>query len=458
MTARIIAAAGLVLVWLLLCLHAWRAARRRQAAQAPAPATAGDALTVVAYASQTGCAEDLARRTQESLQAAGVPACVLPLARIDDALLARPGRMLFIASTTGEGDAPDPAMAFASRVMDDEARAAAPGTELSRLEYAVLALGDREYANFCRFGRLLDEWLRHRGARALFDRVEVDDGDDGALRHWQRQLGLLAGGVDLPDWEAPRYDQWTLAERRELNPGSPGDPCFHIVLRPPGAMPEWRAGDIAEIGPRRSADDPELLPHREYSIASVPQAGAVHLLVRRMRRPDGELGAGSGWLTARAQPGDAIALRIRSNRNFHPPEPGRGLILVGNGTGLAGLRAHLQAREHAGDHENWLLFGERTGAHDFHYREEIEAWLRKGHLRRLDLAFSRDQGERVYVQHKLMAAADDVREWIGRGAAVYVCGSQAGMAPGVHQALETILGPAQLESLAATGRYRRDVY
>jgi len=458
MTARILAAAGMVLLWLLLCLHAWHAARRRHAARAPMPAAADETLTVIAYASQTGYAETLAHRTSAWLQAAGVPTCLLPLARVDDALLTRPGRMLFIASTTGEGDAPDPALAFASRVMDERARGTAPASGLQRLQYAVLALGDREYANFCRFGRLLDEWLRRRGAQALFDRIEVDNGDDGALRQWQRQLGVLAGRAELPDWEAPRYEDWILAERRELNPGSPGPACFHIVLRPPGAVPQWQAGDIAEIGPRRAPEDPELLPHREYSIASLPHAGAVHLLVRRMRRPDGELGAGSGWLTTRARPGDRIALRIRSNRNFHPPEPGRGLILVGNGTGLAGLRAHLLARERSDEHENWLLFGERSGAHDFHYREEIEAWLRNGHLRRLDLAFSRDQAERVYVQHKLLAAAGAVREWVGRGAAIYVCGSRAGMAGGVQRALETILGTAQLESLVAAGRYRRDVY
>jgi len=451
MTERLLAAAGIVLLWLLLCLHAWHSARRRTRREREG-APAADAI-VVAYASQTGYAEDLAQRTVQSLLAGGLPASAMPLQHVDDALLAGRPRMLFVASTTGEGDAPDHAAPFAARLAGSVA-----GPDLSGLRYAVLALGDGSYADFCGFGRRLDEWLHRHGAQALFDRVEVDNGEAGALRHWQRQLGLLAGGVELPDWEPPRYDEWTLASRRLLNPGSPGAPCFHLVLKPRGPAPAWQAGDIAEIGPRRSAADPGLLPHREYSIASLPEDGAIHLLVRQMRRPDGALGAGSGWLTAGAAPGAAIALRIRGNRNFRPPDPRRPLILIGNGTGMAGLRAHLLARERAGSRENWLLFGERSRACDFHCREDIDAWQRSGHLKRLDLAFSRDQPERVYVQHRLLEAGPEVRKWVEAGAAVYVCGDQAGMAAGVHAALESLLGAQGLEDLAAAGRYRRDVY
>jgi sulfite reductase (NADPH) flavoprotein alpha-component len=292
----------------------------------------------------------------------------------------------------------------------------------------VLALGDSSYAQFCAFGRTLDAWLARHGAAPLFDRVEVDDGDPAALRHWQSHVGVLAGVTDAPDWTRPRYGRWRLAERRQLNPGSPGDAAFHIRLEALDAA-TWEAGDILEVGPRNdpaevaallarlgldaagrssprrarawprpcpgdacrttTASPPPSpqalvdalppLPHREYSIASLPADGGVELLVRAMTRADGKPGLGSGWLTAHAAEGAEIAARVRTNRAFHGPEDDRPLILIGNGTGLAGLRAHLKAREAASSvarHRNWLVFGERTSAHDYFHRDEIEAWRR----------------------------------------------------------------------------------
>jgi sulfite reductase (NADPH) flavoprotein alpha-component len=134
------------------------------------------------------------------------------------------------------------------------------------------------------------------------------------------------------------------------------------------------------------------------------------------------------------------------------------MLLIGNGSGLAGLRGLLRARIGLGVRENWLLFGERNSAHDFLLRGELEGWQASGWLDKLDLAFSRDQQERVYVQDLLRAQADAVRAWIARGAAIYVCGSLQGMAGGVHQALGEILGEEALAQLGAEGRYRRDVY
>jgi sulfite reductase (NADPH) flavoprotein alpha-component len=106
----------------------------------------------------------------------------------------------------------------------------------------------------------------------------------------------------------------------------------------------------------------------------------------------------------------------------------------------------------------WLLFGERQSACDAHHREEIEAWAHQGWLSRVDWAFSRDQAERRYVQHALADAADAVREWVGQGAAIYVCGSLEGMAGEVDRTLRETLGEEALQALAAEGRYRRDVY
>src|SRR5690606_7847382 len=201
-----------------------------------------------------------------------------------------------------------------------------------------------------------------------------------------------------------------------------------------------------------------LLPHRDYSIASSPADGHVELLVRLMQHPDSTLGLGSGWLCRYALVGTQIDLRIRANPSFRLAANAGPLILIGNGTGLAGLRAHLRDREHCGQGGHWLLFGERNAAHDDFFGEEMNGWLESGHLSRLDRAFSRDQAERVYVQHLLRDAADEVRAWIDRGASILVCGSLEGMGREVDSVLRGLLGEQRVEELSAAGRYRRDLY
>ena len=459
MTPRLLCACCVIASWLLLCMWAWRQARRRATRQDQAArdlsAPAAPQTILVAHASQTGQAEALAHQTAESLRLGGLQARVAALGQLDVDVLRSYPRLLVVASTYGEGDPPDNAAAFADTLMSVDH----PGVAaLPSLSYAILALGDSGYRHFCGFGRRLDAWLRGRGATPLFDRVEADNADPAALRHWQHHLGLLAGRSDLPDWETPAYQPWRLRQRTLLNPGSLGGPCFHLVLTPPDdAHVHWQAGDIAEIGPR-DARGGALLPHREYSVASLPTDGAVHLLVRQMRGDAGRLGLGSGWLTDIAQPGDAIDLRLRANPNFHPPADARPLLLIGNGTGLAGLRALLKARVQAGHDRNWLVFGERNAAHDWFHRPEIEGWLAAGKLQRLDAVFSRDAAQRRYVQHALRDAAEAVRAWVAAGADVYVCGSLQGMAQGVDEALAHILGADGLAALRRDNRYRRDVY
>jgi sulfite reductase (NADPH) flavoprotein alpha-component len=190
----------------------------------------------------------------------------------------------------------------------------------------------------------------------------------------------------------------------------------------------------------------------------LPADGAIELLLRQMRRPDGQFGLGSGWLTETVAIGGEVALRIRANPGFHPPLDDRPLVLIGNGTGLAGLRASMKARIAAGRRRNWLLFGERNRAHDLHYRDELEGWQSQGWLERCDLAFSRDPPERRYVQQLLVEQASTLQAWCAQGASVHVCGSLQGMAPAVDAELARLVGRETLERMAADGRYRRDVY
>jgi len=218
------------------------------------------------------------------------------------------------------------------------------------------------------------------------------------------------------------------------------------------------SGEMGGLDEAAVAARLQLLPHREYSIASVPVDGAIHLLVRQQTAPDGTPGIGSGWLTRHAPVGAGVALRVRRNAAFHAPADGRPLILIGNGTGMAALRALLKERIDAGRYRNWLLYGERQQAHDFPYRDEIGQWLAQGQIERADFAWSREQAERVYVQHRLLQAAETLREWVAAGATIQVCGSLQGMAPAVDAVLCEVLGAAAVEQLRETGRYRRDVY
>lgn len=422
--------------------------RKKRAAHAAAggmahdPPGGGDTV-LLAYASQTGTAERLAWQSAAALRAAGVSVRVRPLATLDAETLAKTRRLVLVASTFGEGEAPDAARPFLPRLAHAD-------VSLASLRFGILALGDRHYPDFCGFARNVETQLRAHGAQHLFATVEVDDGDPAALQTWQQHLSELAGNRVRGDWSGPAFTPWRLQARQLLNPGSPGAPVYRIALRTEAAT-DWQAGDIAEIRLPSAA-------MREYSIASLPQDGQLELLVRRVCKDDGSLGAGSGLLCQQAAPGTDIDLRIRRNPGFHPPADARPLILIGNGTGIAGLRALLKARALAGHRRNWLLFGERSAAHDCHFGEELRAWQAEGFLERVDLAFSRDQVQRVYVQSLLAAEAGRLRGWIAEGAAVYVCGSLNGMAPGVEAVLRDALGEDALARLAADGNYRRDVY
>lgn len=450
---RALGASSTVAAYAALCAAIYLRARRQKATAvrdaAALSGNGGQPSTLVLFASQTGQAEAIAWQTARRLHAAGTPARVMELNALDAATLGSMERALFVASTYGEGDAPDGASVFAERVMGSP-------SALASLRYAVLALGDRQYTNFCGFGRALDAWLHAAGAVREHERIEVDNSDPAALGEWHARWGAAADSETNLEEPTASFAQWRLASRELLNAGSAGAPVFHLGLVPShaGAMPHWASGDLVQIA---VASDPTR--PRDYSISSLPTDGELQLLVRQEQHPDGTLGSASGLLTSTLSVGDTVALRLRPHRGFRlDGNESRPLILIGNGTGLAGLRAHLRARAAAGRHDNWLVFGERQAAHDFLYRDEIEAWQADGVLQRLDMVFSRDQPERFYVQHRLLQSADALQNWLRNGAAVYVCGSLQGMASGVDAALRQVVGEALWTELSTTGRYRRDVY
>lgn len=454
---------------------------------------------LIAYATQTGVSEQLAWRTATSLQEARQPVTVKAVQQLTIDDLKQNQQILFVVSTYGTGEAPDLASSFEKKILSQN-------LDLSHLEYAVLALGSQEYPDsYCSFGHKIAAWLKHNQAKALFNTIEVNNADNQDIEKWNSALAQ-ASKLELQAMSIDKvFDQWKLLKRDLLNPNSQGAPAFNIELQAEHQA-EWQAGDIAEIQPGNSHERIEAfltqhqisanthvdslnttiaqalwnknlnadvepfanmehlleqlvdLPTREYSIASIPQQQVLRLVVRQQSNPQGELGLGSGWLTQHLAIRDQVSLRIRTNESFHLIGDNRPIICIGNGTGIAGLMSLISARIRSDYTENWLIFGEREQAHDFFYKDTIQAWQNTAMLKRIDLAFSRDQSEKVYVHHKLRDQAEALKTWVANDAVIYVCGSIDGMASDVDQALIDILGEACVDDLRQTGRYRRDVY
>ena len=444
--ARWLAAASLGLAYLGLCLWFCRQAAGRSSRSLAALAEAPE-WTVV-YASQTGTAEALARQSALALQRVSLNVRCCPLNQLASEQLAAGGRFLFVVSTAGQGEAPDNGACF-GEVWSGE------GPDLSGVDFAVLALGDRAYPDFCGFGRHLEAGLLERGARRCFARIDVHRADPEAIAGWHRRLGELAGADEFATPADDGFLPWRLVDRRILNPGSLGGAVYQLrLVAVDRAPPAWVSGDLAEIVVPAEPGCP-----RHYSIASLPDEPGLQLLVRAHRTIDGAPGAASGWLTQGLALGGEIALRVQAHYPFRlAGNRQRPLLCIGNGVGLAGLRGHLAARISAGLHDNWLLFGERSRACDFFYRDELENWRAAGQLKRLDTVFSRDDGAFRYVQDCLLAHAEAFRAWVARGAAIYVCGSRDGMGDAVDRAIRDILGDDQYRDLLMGGRYCRDVF
>jgi sulfite reductase (NADPH) flavoprotein alpha-component len=198
----------------------------------------------------------------------------------------------------------------------------------------------------------------------------------------------------------------------------------------------------------------------------------VHLTVANVHYQFNEQdrwGVASDYL-ARLNEGDTVPVFIDPNTRFRLPEDSnRDVIMIGPGTGVAPFRAFVQERSvQGGEGRNWLFFGNPHFHSDFLYQTEWQRALQDGQLQHLDLAFSRDQENKVYVQHRLLEKAAEVYAWIQGGAHIYVCGDANQMAKDVHQTLQEIArqeggldadqARSWLEELSAQGRYARDVY
>lgn len=462
---------------------------------------------LIGYASQSGMAQQLASHSALQLKQAGFSVTLAELNQLTQHQLQQYQKALFVVSTYGEGEPPDNANQFYQLAQQWQ-------HNLQQLEYAVLALGDRSYQQFCAFGHWLHGWLAQSQAKAMQPLLELDSAQrqSPALSHWQQLLAHISADNSLATAMPSASHPWQharLISRYVANPGSTGAACCIVKLQLPDNL-RWQAGDLVDIQPENSKCNvalwltkhqmngcqcvsyrnrqvplcralaelqldqvqppatnealsdwltrQPLLPVRTYSIASIPEEGQLMLLVRQVQQPNGNLGIGSGWLTAWAMEQQAIQLRLRSHSSFQLPDDDRPVIFIANGTGIAGIRALLAQRVKRGHDRNWLLFGERKQQFDSFFARDLQLWQQQGFIRHCDLAFSQDQPEKRYIQHLLAQQQPRLLQWLEQGAAIYVCGSLHGMGDSVHSVLQQAVGTVSLEQLQRQGRYRRDLY
>jgi sulfite reductase (NADPH) flavoprotein alpha-component len=543
--------------WLSGFLAGFAAANDTQQQVAPATAAtpARRAPLTILFGTESGNAEALAAQARKVATKLGFAPKMVDMADISMAQLAALENVVVIASTWGEGDPPQRAVDFQEALLADNA------PRLDKLRYAVLALGDRAYAQFCEVGKRFDDRFAALGATRVADRLECDLDFETPATAWIDATLPVLKPADEPagdsavihvDFARPTADGPTRAkpfaaevtEHVRLTGSRSTADTHHIELSLEGSGILYEPGDALGIIPQ---NDPALaeavlaatglsgndslrtalierldiatltgkqvedfakltgfsaepgwsndrqiidmleagaskltaeqltgllrpLPPRYYSIASSRKAVGeeAHLLVAGLRyQSHGRARQGVASIDLIARKRDRVQVFLRANQHFRlPADPNRSVIMIGPGTGVAPFRSFLQEREALGaPGKNWLIFGHRNFTHDFLYQLEIQDWLKNGVLNRLDVAFSRDQPAKRYVQDTMWEQRSDLAGWLRDGAALYVCGDMNAMAKDVHAMLLRILedqgaqdAKAELDAIRRDGRYLRDVY
>jgi len=549
--------------------------------------SAPSATLTILFASQTGNAKGVASKVADAAKVAGIGVNLKNVADYKPKSLKNETHLLIVASTNGEGEAPDDAIEFHEFLGGKRA------PKLPNLKYSVLSLGDSSYEFFCQTGKDFDERLAALGATAVAPRVDCDVDYDEDAKTWTTSIveslkdeltaqdaGLAsvvslvgtatAGAESLYNKQKPYTAELIVSQKItgrdsakdvrhvEIDLGESGltyqagdalgvyfdndealvdellsalsltgeedvslkkgevsvklavkDALIHeleITLTAPNFVEFWAShsgddklksiasdknaareyaanhqivdivnGAPASIKAQDFVDALRKLTPRLYSIASSQSEvdEEVHLtvgLVRYENNGKTRQGGASGFLTNRLEEGGNVRVFIEHNDNFRLPQnPETPVIMIGPGTGVAPFRAFMQERdamEATGD--NWMFFGDQTFTQDFLYQVEWQGYLKSGLLTRMDVAFSRDQAQKIYVQDRLQENAAEVFAWLERGAHLYICGDANRMAKDVHTTLETIIeqqgglskeqAQDYLKSLRSAKRYQKDVY
>lgn len=535
-------------------------------------------LTIL-YGSQTGNAKGVAKALAEQATAAGITVDLKGMGEFKPKSIKNLTHLLIVASTNGEGEAPDDAIAL------HEFLASKKAPKLNDLQYSVLALGDTSYEYYCQTGKDFDQYLAKLGATAITPRVDCDVDYEDTAKAWSDDIiekakelvaakevavpvvSLAASGVAASFTKQSPYaaelsvsqkitgrDSAKDVRHVEIDLGESGityqagdalgvwfendsalvaeliaalglnaddkidfageeislsqaliekyeitqtavnfisswaeksqDKALLALAEDKNAAREYAANhqvvDVVKAAPatvtaQEFVGTLRKITPRLYSIAS-SQAEVeeeVHLTVGLVSYQEGEqtrTGGASGFLGERLEDGDTVKVFIEHNDNFRLPSDGNTpVIMIGPGTGIAPFRAFMQEREAQGAAgDNWLLFGDQTFTQDFLYQVEWQGYLKSGLLTKIDLAFSRDQAEKIYVQDRLRENAEQVFAWLERGAHLYVCGDMSRMAKDVESTLLTIIeeqgklsqedAQQYLKDLRNAKRYQKDVY
>ena len=565
---------------------AWVSGYLAGVSQGPVTATAptqsaGQSLTIL-VGSQTGNAKGVAQELAEQATAKGIPNKLVSMADYKVKAIKDESHVIVVASTNGEGEAPDDAIDLHAFLASKKA------PKLDGLKFAVLGLGDSSYEFFCQTGKDFEQRLQALGGEIISDRLDADVDYQEVTQAWfdialtaveatlekagTSTTAAVATGTIVTENKYNKQNPFSasLLTSQKITGDRSAKDVRHIEIDLEGSDLHYTAGDalgvwfkndqnmvdelIEKLGLDASkevtvgdnsialkdalieeyeltgthpgfiegyaalTENKELQKLAEdknacrdfannnqivdvvtatgndkvteenfvallrrssprlYSIASsqTEVEDEVHLTVGAVvfENEAGQQrgGSASTFLSHRLEEGEEVKVFIEDNHNFRlPANPETPVIMVGPGTGIAPFRAFMQEREASeATGKNWLLFGDQTFNEDFLYQVEWQTHLKSGLLTRLDLAFSRDQAEKIYVQDRLKENAAEVFKWLQDGAHFYVCGDANRMAKDVQTTLIEIIskqGKLSLEDaeeylteLRQAKRYQRDVY
>lgn len=439
----------------------------------------------VFFATETGNAKMVAMQVAKQAKELGWNATPQPVKKVKDAKdLQGEEPVIIVTATHGEGDPPETALAFFEMLKNAT-------VSLAGVKYAVLGLGDRSYPEFNKAARDLDLYLERLGGERIHERGELDVDFASHFGAWiQGALAALpstGAAQATAAHAAPAMEQLVptgrgysrlepitgrIGEIINLNDLDSAKETYHIEIEYDEDV-QYLPGDAAGIILPHFDDGVDHLTPRLYSIASSPAAhgNSIHLTVALAwhSNDDGSIGFGlcSRYL-ADLKEGDEVQFFIQRNNLFKLPGDDRDIIMIGPGTGVAPFRSFVWERaERGAGGRNWLFFGEQHQHCDFLYQAEWIDFVETEGLHKIDLAFSRDQQEKIYVQTRMREKADELVEWIDGGASIYVCGAKEPMSKDVEQTLLDILAARKggheaaqefLDELHDNNRYVKDVY